>query len=266
MPDPIPLPSSYNDLKFSELLVSHHPASSPTPTPIIIVTLYRPKNYNAFTDGMCCEIEQIFALLSIDDRVKAVVMTGHGRMFCAGADLAQGFKLDGSQHRAAETEKTHRDGGGRVSLAIHNCSKPTIGAIQGAAVGVGITMTLPMTIRVGWAQAKIGFVFARRGLVAEAASSYFLPRLVGYSKALHLVTTGATYPASHPLLSDLFTETTEKPEQVLPRALEIAEDVVANTSTVSNFLIREMIWRGPGSAEETHLLDSKVLFGLRSST
>ncbi|KAB8339019.1 hypothetical protein FH972_021958 [Carpinus fangiana] len=265
LPPPVSLPKSYNDLKFEEIRVSHHPASSPDPTPVIIVTLYRPKNYNAFTDKMCEELERIYALLSIDDRVKAVVMTGHGRMYCAGADLNQGFKLDGSLHREAETEKTHRDGGGRVALAIHHCAKPVIGAIQGAAVGVGITMTLPMTIRVGWAKAKIGFVFARRGLVSEGASSFFLPRLIGHGKAMHLVTTGLTYPADHKLLDGLFTEITEKQEEVLPRALEIADDIVKNTSSVSNFLISELMWRGPLSAEETHLLDSKILFGLRSS-
>lgn len=110
-PPLITLPDSYHDLKYEELRISHHPASSPSPTPVIIVTLYRPKNFNAFTDLMCRELEDIFAKLSIDDRVKCIVMTGHGRMYCAGADLQQGFKLDGSDgQRIPETEKTHRDG------------------------------------------------------------------------------------------------------------------------------------------------------------
>lgn len=156
--------------------------------------------------------------------------------------------------------------GGRVALAIHRCKKPVIGAINGAAVGVGITMTLPMTIRVALASAKIGFVFSRRGLASEGASSFFLPRLIGYARALHLVTTGATYRADDRLLDGLFSETRETSHEVLDRAIEIAEDIVQNTSVVSNYLIREMIWRGPGNAEETHLLDSKVLHGLRSST
>lgn len=127
-------------------------------------------------------------------------------------------------------------------------------------------MCLPMAIRVAWRSAKIGFVFARRGLVSEGASSFFLPRLIGHSKALHLVTTGATYTADHKLLEGLFTETVDTPEATLPRALEIADDVVKNTSTVSGWLIRELMWRGPQTAEDTHLLDSRVLFGLRSST
>jgi enoyl-CoA hydratase/carnithine racemase len=118
--------------------------------------------------------------------------------------------------------------GGRVSLAIHRCSKPTIGAIQGHAVGLGITMTLPMTIRIAHKDAKIGFVFARRGLVMEAASSFFLPRLIGMSRSLHLVTTGSTYPASHKLMDGLFSELLDTPQQVLPRALELATEITEN--------------------------------------
>jgi enoyl-CoA hydratase/carnithine racemase len=156
--------------------------------------------------------------------------------------------------------------GGRVALAIHHCRKPVIGALQGSAVGIGITMTLPMTIRVAYKDAKIGFVFARRGLVMEACSSYFLPRLIGMSKALHLVTTGAVYKASDALLGGLFSELCETPEQVLPKALDIAEEVVQNTSTVSTYLMKEMMWRDTGSAEGQHLLDSKVIYEMFSSS
>lgn len=155
--------------------------------------------------------------------------------------------------------------GGRVSLSVFHCQKPVIGAIQGPAVGVGITLTLPMTIRIALSSAKIGFVFSRRGLVPEAASSYFLPRLIGYAKALHVCTTGAVYKADDKLLEGLFSETRDTPEEVVKRALEIAEEIAGNTSTVSNVLTKEMIWRGPGSAEETHLLDSRVLHGLQKS-
>lgn len=133
-------------------------------------------------------------------------------------------------------------------------------------MGVGITMTLPLTIRIALSSAKIGFVFSRRGLASEGASSFFLPRLIGYARALHVVTTGGTYRADDKLFDGLFSETRRTAEEVVGRALEIAEDVVQNTSSVSNYLIREMIWRGPGSAEEAHLLDSRVLHGLRSST
>lgn len=120
-------------------------------------------------------------------------------------------------------------------------------------------MTLPMSIRIVSEKAKIGFVFARRGIVMEATSSYFLPRLIGYSRAMHLVTAGAVYPASHELLRELFSEVVPA-ERVLEKAIEVAEEVAGNTSVVSTTLMRDLMWRGPGSAEETHLLDSRVLF------
>jgi enoyl-CoA hydratase/carnithine racemase len=149
-----------------------------------------------------------------------------------------------------------------MALSIYRCRKPVIGAIQGSAVGIGITMTLPMTIRIAPKTAKIGFVFARRGLVMEANSSFYLPRLIGMSRALHIVSTGATYLADDPLLNGLFSEVTDTPEQVLPRALEIAEDISKNCSNVSIMLMKEMMYRNPGSAEATHLLDSKIMWEL----
>lgn len=126
-------------------------------------------------------------------------------------------------------------------------------------------MTLPMAIRVAWREAKIGFVFARRGLVMEACSSFFLPKLLGYARAVHITTTGAVYRADHRLTEGLFGELMDKPADVLPRALEIAKEVADNTSTVSGYLMRELMWRGPATAEETHLLDSRILHGLRKT-
>ena len=167
------LPSSYAALPFEQIRVSHVPESSKEVTPVVVLTLYRPKNYNAFTEVLMRECERAFELFDVDDRVKCIVITGSGRMFCAGADLDIGFS------HGKEPIRDHRDGGGRVSLAIHRCRKPTIGAIQGSAVGVGITMTLPMTIRIAYEKAKVGFVFARRGIIMEACSSFFLPKLVG---------------------------------------------------------------------------------------
>lgn len=152
-----------------------------------------------------------------------------------------------------------------MSLAIHHCSKPTIAAIQGAAVGVGITMCLPACIRIAYEKAKIGFVFSRRGIIMEACSSYFLPRLIGYSRALHLTTTGSVYPADHPLFGTLFSETCSTPEATLPRALELAAEIAKNTSTVSTKMMRELMYRGPDSAEGTHLLDSRIIHGLFGS-
>lgn len=157
-------------------------------------------------------------------------------------------------------DQSHR--GGRVSLAIHNCRKPTIGALQGSAVGIGITMTLPMNIRIAYKNAKIGFVFARRGLVMEACSSFFLPRLIGHSRAMHAITTGSTYLASDDIWNGLFAYTVDTPEGVLPKALEVAEEVSKNTSVVSTHLMKELMYRDTGSPEAQHLLDSRVIYEL----
>jgi enoyl-CoA hydratase/carnithine racemase len=129
-------------------------------------------------------------------------------------------------------------------------------------VGVGITMTLPAAIRVAYKNAKIGFVFNRRGLIMEGASAFFLPRLVGHSRALHLITTGSVYPASHPLLSSLFSEVLPTPEATVARAIELATEIAQNTSTVATALMRDLMYRGPDSAEAMHLLDSRVIFDL----
>ncbi|KAM6529309.1 hypothetical protein FALCPG4_007450 [Fusarium falciforme] len=247
---------SYSDMDFEEIKIENYPQGAQAVTPIQIVTLYRPGRQNAFTERMTDELEHAFQILDVDERVKCVVVTGHGKMFCAGADLDTMFR------KTEEKVNEHRDSGGRAALAIHRCRKPVIGALNGAAVGIGITLTLPMAIRLAPHDAKIGFVFARRGLIMEAASSFFLPRLIGMSKAMHLITTGTTYPASHPLLSDLFSETLPNASDVLPRALSIAQDIVENCSNVSWLLNRELMWRNPGTAEGTHLLDSRIIYEL----
>ncbi len=172
-PKQVELPSSYSDLPFEQIRIFNVPESAKEVTPVVVLQLYRPNNYNAFTDKLMRELETAYEMFDLDGRVKVVVMTGYGKMFCAGADLDIGFS------RGLEHTKDNRDGGGRVSLGIHRCRKPTIAAIHGSAVGVGITMSLPQTIRVAYEKAKIGFVFARRGLVMEACSSFFLPKLIG---------------------------------------------------------------------------------------
>ncbi|KAK7398383.1 hypothetical protein QQX98_012250 [Neonectria punicea] len=254
---PPSLPDNYSTFSLPTLQLSHHPPSSPTVTPVIVVKLHRPSARNAFTDDMANSLIRAFDTLSADPRVKAVVLTSSddtNRFFCAGMDF-------NSSHGIGPTRDTHRDAGGQVSLALYRCAKPVIAAINGSAVGVGITMTLPANIRVASRDAKIGFVFGRRGFNMEACSSFFLPRLVGTSKALHLTTTGAVYSATHRLFDDLFSEVVA-PEEVLPTALKIAEEIAANVSGVASMVMKDMIYRGPGSPEEAHLLESTVFFDL----
>ncbi|KAL1962148.1 hypothetical protein VTN77DRAFT_552 [Rasamsonia byssochlamydoides] len=254
------LPSSYAALPTKYIALSHVPAASPTPTKVIVVTLNRPEKNNAFTEAMGEELKEVFELFDVDDRVRAIVLTGAGKMFCAGADLEIGFlEAKNSEPGGA---RGHRDSAGRASLAIHNCRKPTVVAINGSAVAAGITMTLPAAIRVAYKDAKIGFVFSRRGVTMEGVSAFFLPRVIGYSRALHLITTGKTYPASHPLLSTLFSEVLPTPEATVARGLELATEIAENTSTVATALMRDLMYRGPDSAEATHLLESRVIFDM----
>ena len=182
------------------------------------------------------------------------------RFFCPGMDLNAHSHQDG-RAPASTTRDEYRDGGGTVSLAMGRCTKPIIAAVNGSAVGVGITMTLPASIRIASREAKVGFVFGRRGFNMEACSSFYLPRLIGASRALHLVTTGAVYKASDPLLSQLFSEVVA-PEEVLPRALAVADEVAGSVSNVAAGVMRDMILRAPGSPEEAHLLESKLFYDL----
>ncbi|KZL83299.1 enoyl- hydratase isomerase family protein [Colletotrichum incanum] len=211
---------------------------------VAVVFLDRAKEWNALTVPMLEDMIKIFDLMDQDYRIKSIVVTGDGPIFCSGVDLKQGFGEIG------KTPGTHRDAGGQLALAVHRCRKPMIAAINGPAIGVGITMTLPMTIRVTSKSAKIAFAFVRLGIVADASSSFYLPRLIGYR---------GTYPASSPLLHDLFSEIVETPTEVLPRAIEIAKDIAVKTSQVSTYMTRELIWRGPSSPEEAHLLESAVM-------
>ncbi|PHH73996.1 hypothetical protein CDD82_5165 [Ophiocordyceps australis] len=258
-----PLPNSYSQLSLGGIRFAHHPASSPTVTPIVLVQLHRPPSRNAFTHEMGQSLVTAFNLLSADDRVRVVILTSSdesNKMFCVGMDLKEGGPA-GPSLEGPRANTDYRDMGGRVSLAIYRCNKPVIAAINGTAVGIGITMTLPATIRIASRDAKIGFVFARRGFTMEACSSFFLPRLIGASRALHLTSVATPYPASHDLLKHLFSQVVA-PDQVLPCALAIAEDMIANVSLVAASLIKDMIYRAPASPEEAHLLESKLFLSL----
>lgn len=227
------------------------------------VTLHRPDRMNALTSTMRKELIEIFSEADHDDTVRVVLVTGAGKAFCAGADLSSGgstfdqSKKDGRKTTISE----HRDGGGQISLAIFNCRKPVIAAINGHAVGVGITMTLPMDIRIVAENAKIGFVFTRRGVVPDACSSWFLPCIVGISKATELIYTGRVFRAAEEAGSGLFNYVVPR-DEVVPKAMNIAKEIVENTSAVSVALSKALLWHGlaENDPQSVHLIDSRCFY------
>jgi enoyl-CoA hydratase/carnithine racemase len=230
---------------------------------VAIVTLYRPDQMNAVTPTMRKELIDIFTAADQDDSVRAVVVRGAGKAFCAGADLSSGGSAFDrtTQDGRKVTIGEHRDGGGQISLAIFRCRKPVIAAINGHAVGVGITMTLPMDIRIVSEDAKIGFVFTRRGVVPEACSSWFLPRIVGISKSAEWIYTGRVFRASEEAKSGLFNHVVAQ-EQVLDKAMTIAGEIAQNTSAVSVALSKALLWHGhvEGDPQSVHLIDSRCFY------
>jgi enoyl-CoA hydratase/carnithine racemase len=228
---------------------------------IATITLNRPEQLNAFTTRMMREMIDAFDRADADDEVRVVIVTGAGRGFCAGADLAAGgatFAKGGSDEQTPAG--VPRDGGGMVVLRIFESLKPVIAAINGPAVGVGITMTLPMDIRLVSTSAKIGFVFARRGIVPEACSSWFLPRLVGISQAVEWCYSGRVFSADEALAGGL-VRSVHEPEDLLPAARAIAADIVDNTSPVSVALTRRMMWSmlTADHPMEAHRVDSRAI-------
>lgn len=226
---------------------------------IATVTLNRPDQLNSFTNVMLRELLVIFDVTDADDNVRAIIVTGAGRAFCAGADLSAGADTfsDGQLSSASQTD-FRRDGGGLVSLRMFNSKKPIIGAINGAAVGVGVTMTLPMDIRIASENAKFGFVFTRRGIVPEACSSWFLPRLVGISQATEWVFTGRVFGAAEALAGGLVRSVHESSE-LMHVARGIAREIVDNAAPVSVALSRQMLWRMLGAEHpmDAHRVDSR---------
>ena len=223
------------------------------------VTLHRPDRMNAFTAVMRNELISLFAEADLDDAVRVVVVTGAGKAFCAGADLSGGSSTFDRYGKTAISD--HRDGGGQVALAVFKCRKPIIAAINGHAVGVGITMTLPMDMRVVAEDAKIGFVFAKRGVVLEACSSWFLPRIIGIAKAAELAYTGRVFRAVEETGSGLFNYVVPG-DKVLSKAMEIATEIAANTSAVSVALNKALLWHGLGEEDpqSAHLVDSRCFY------
>jgi len=220
----------------------------------LIVTLNRPDRLNAYSGQMGAEITQAFERADRDDNIHAVIVTGAGRAFCAGADVSGGAtSFDTSGRHGAGVFASPNAGGSRFVEAIFNCRKPSIAAINGAAVGVGITMTLPMDIRIAAKGARIGFIFARRGLVPEAGSAWFLPKLVGLSQSLRWCLSGRVFDADEAQRGGLVGEVVE-PERLLERAKEIAREMTAETSAVAIALTRQMLWRFAGAPDPFGLL------------
>ena len=224
--------------------------------PILTVTLSRPEKLNAYTATMGAELEDAFRRADEDDAVRVIIVTGAGRGFCAGADISGGagaFDATAEGSVAFATPERPRGSGSGFIGAMFNCRKPSIAAINGAAVGVGATLTLPMDIRIAARGARFGFVFARRGLVPEAGSAWFLPKLVGLPQALRWCLSGALINAEEALAGGLVSEVVE-PEALLDRARAIAREIAENTAPVSVALTRQLLWRYAGEPTPHELL------------
>src|SRR6202790_4922099 len=239
---------------------------------ILTITLNRPDKLNAFNGTMQKEMIDAFDAADKDDNIRAIIVTGAGRGFCAGADLSSGadtFDRDarrGPVKRLANgkvdySDPNVRDGGGQVTLRIFKCLKPVIAAVNGPAVGIGVTMQLAMDIRIASEAARFGFVFSQRGIVPEAASSWFLPRLVGISQALEWCYTGRVFPAQEALAGRLVSKVVP-PDELLPTARALAKEIAAKTAPVSVALIRQMMWRMLGADDpmEAHKVDSRGIY------
>jgi enoyl-CoA hydratase/carnithine racemase len=225
---------------------------------ILTITLNRPDRLNAFNSTMREELLGVLDEADADDEVRVIIFTGAGRGYCAGADLGEGGSTFDSGPEQEDAD--HRDGGGLVTLRLFECRKPLIAAINGPAVGVGITMTLAMDIRIASDKARMGFVFARRGIVPEACSSWFLPRIVGISQAMEWVATGRVFPAQEALEGRLVSRVVAA-EELLPTARAIAAEIAENTSAVSVCLSRHLLWKmlGADHPMEAHKLDSRAI-------
>ncbi len=237
---------------------------------VALVTLHRPEKMNAFTRTMMAELIDVVDEADGDDRVRAVVFTGAGdRAFCAGADLTP----EGGGHVFSDPNPVEdladdrvRDGGGRLTLRLFNAKKPLISACNGVAVGVGATMQLPMDMRLAADTARFGFVFARRGIVPEAASSWFLPRLVGLPTALEWCMTGRIFGAQEALERGLVRSVHPQGE-LLDAAFALAREIADNTSAVSIAMTRAMLWRLSATEHPmtAHRVDSRAIYRLSRS-
>jgi len=232
---------------------------------VATITLNRPEKMNAFTNVMMEEMCSAFDRVDADDEVRAVIVTGSGdRAFCAGADLTpdSGGQVFASGSAVEElSDERVRDSGGRLTLRIFQCTKPVIAAVNGAAVGIGATMQLAMDIRLASDAARFGFVFARRGIVPEAASSWFLPKIVGISQALEWCMTGRVFGAAEALAGGL-VRSVHAPADLLAEAMKLAREIADHTSPVSVAMTRAMLWRLSAEAHpmDAHRIDSRAIY------
>ncbi len=229
---------------------------------ILMLTLNQPEIMNAVNSAACAELAAAFDRADNDDSVRVVIVTGAGRAFCAGANLSDESKLDSFHDRFTGKADTapRRDEGGVVCLRIYDMKKPVIAAINGPAVGFGITLTLPMDVRIAVKGAKMGFVFARRGIILDGAATWFLPRLVGMGAAAEWVYSGRVFSAQEAYEKRLVSELVE-PEELIPRAREIAAGIADNSSSISVALCRQLMWKmlGADHPMEAHILETKAL-------
>lgn len=238
---------------------------------VATITLSRPERLNAFTTTMCRELVAAFDAADADDRVRVVLLTGAGRGFCAGADLQRGASTFDAADAGRAAERADfetigglpRDAGGVVSLRIAASCKPVVVAVNGPAVGVGATMILPADVRIAAHSARFGFVFARRGIVPEAASSWFLPRVVGISQAMEWVATGRVFDAAEAKAGGLVSRVVPDAE-LLPAAHALAAEIAGNTSAVSVAVSRKLLWSmlGASTPWEAHRLDTRAIYEL----
>ena len=232
----------------------------------LIIYLSREERMNAFTLTMQQEIVKVLDDAEENDDIKAIIFTGDGKAYCAGADLSSGGDTFDNRKGRERTNDVVRDSGGLLTLRLFKCKKPLIAAVNGAAVGIGATMLLPMDTRICSDQARFGFVFAKRGIVPEAASSWFLPRLIGINKALELCYTGKVISAEEAKEIRLVSEILNQ-DKLIERALEISKEFTAESSQISIALTRQMMWRMLGADDpmEAHKIDSRAVFELGQS-
>ncbi|KAF8078627.1 peroxisomal enoyl-CoA-hydratase [Lyophyllum atratum] len=254
-------PPDYSSLAFKDILLSLDGA-------VAVITINRPKQRNSINKNIITELIQAFNLCDRDDRVRVVILTADPSTsaYCSGADISGGWDLLWDEDAEKEGDQAHRDSGGTLSVVIYRCRKITIAAVNGHAAGAGVTaFQLPFDFRFVWGGAKLTFPFVRRGISAEATSTYLLPRLLGHSRASSLLLTGATVTPDSPFIRDLYHQILATREEVFPVAKSFAEELAANTSQPSIAYTKALIQHPGDSIEENHLLDSRVMRALGRS-